>query len=432
MVRPSPPKRPPLRIDDPRVSDRVQSFPESVIREMTRVSDEYDALNLAQGFPDFDPPPELLRAAKRAIDTGANQYSVTWGTLELREAIARKARRFNHIAADAETNIVVTCGATEAMMAAMLSLVNPGEEVVVFEPFYENYGPDAIVSGAAPRHVPLAWPDWKFSEEDLKAAFNPRTKAIVVNTPNNPTGKVFSRGELRLIADLCAEHDVVAITDEIYEHMVFDGQSHLSLASFGDMAERTITIDGLSKSYSATGWRVGWALAPASLATAMRRAHDFLTVCAPHAFQVAAVVALALPDRYYRDLARSYQGKRDRFVLGLQRLGFGCQPPQGAYYVMTDFSTLSSAGDWDFALALVRQCGVACVPGSSFFNDPRDGARFVRFVFSKNDPTLEEALRRLEGVSNLAETLRPSASGGPAPPGPSRRARRSAPARVSA
>ena len=399
MARLSFPKRPPLRIDDPRVSDRVQSFPESVIREMTRVADQYGALNLSQGYPDFDPPVELVRAAKAAIDEGANQYSVTWGTAELREAISRKARRFNHVEADAEKNVVVTCGATEAMMAAMLSLVNPGEEVVVFEPFYENYGPDAIVSGATSRHVPLAWPDWRISEERLKEAFNARTKAIVVNTPSNPTGKVFTRDELRLIADLCVDHNVVAITDEIYEHMVFDGREHVSLASLSGMADRTITIDGISKTYSATGWRVGWAIGPAALAAAMRRAHDFLTVCAPHVFQVAAVAALGLPDDYYRDLARTYQAKRDRFVGGLQRAGFVCRPPEGAYYVMTDFSELSSADDWEFALALVRHCGVACVPGSSFFGDAEAGTRFVRFVFSKKDATLEEALHRLDAAS---------------------------------
>lgn len=387
-----------LRIDDPRVSDRVQRFPESVIREMTRVADQYHALNLAQGFPDFDPPPELLRAAQSAINEGANQYSVTWGTPELREAIARKARRFNHIEADPEKNVVVTCGATEAMMAAMLSVVNPGEEVIVFEPFYENYGPDAIVSGARARHVPLTAPDWTLPEELLKRAFNSRTKAIVINTPNNPTGKVFSRSELRLISDLCAEHDVLAITDEIYEHMVYDGGVHVSLASIGDMSERTITIDGLSKTYSATGWRVGWAIAPTGLAAAMRRAHDFLTVCAPHVFQVAALAGLGLPDRYYQELAQSYQKKRDRFVGGLQRRGFVCDRPQGAYYVMTDISKLSILDDRAFAMHLVRKFGVATVPGSSFFADPADGAHFVRFVFSKRDATLDEALQRLEGV----------------------------------
>ncbi|MGI0156687.1 MAG: pyridoxal phosphate-dependent aminotransferase, partial [Thermoplasmata archaeon] len=360
--------------------------------------EHYHALNLAQGYPDFDPPAELVRAAKRAIDEGANQYSLTWGTLELREAIVRRARRFNRIDADPEKNVVVTCGATEAMMAALLSIVNPGEEVIVFEPFYENYGPDTIVSGAKARHVPLEGTRWELSEERLKRAFTPRTKAIVVNTPNNPTGKVFSRGELRLIADLCSDHDVVAVTDEIYEHMVYDGGTHLSLAGLGDMADRTVTINGLSKTYSATGWRVGWAIAPTGLAAAMRRAHDFLTVCAPHAFQVAAATALGLPDGYYRQLTRSYQEKRDTFVGGLQRLGFRCALPQGAYYVMTDISAISSLDDRAFALDLVQRCGVATVPGSSFFAHAPDGKKFVRFVFSKKDATLAEALRRLQGV----------------------------------
>jgi aspartate/methionine/tyrosine aminotransferase len=262
MSRTPPSRRSPLRIDDPRVSERVQSLPESVIRQMTRVAELHGAVNLAQEFPDFDPPPELVRAAKQAIDSGANQYSVTWGTAELREAISLKARRFNRIDSNPEKNVVVTCGATEAMMAAMLSVVNPGDEVIVFEPFYENYGPDVTVSGATARHVPLAWPDRSLPAERLKGAFNSRTKAIIVNIPNNPTGKVFSREELRLIADLCVEHDVVAVTDEIYEHMVDDGRRHISLAALGDITERTITIDGLSKTYSATGWRVGWHLLP--------------------------------------------------------------------------------------------------------------------------------------------------------------------------
>jgi aspartate/methionine/tyrosine aminotransferase len=394
------------RIADPRVSDRVQSFPESVIREMTRIAAQYGALNLAQGFPDFDPPKVLLRASKRALEEGANQYSVTWGTPELRAAIARKAARFNRIPADPETNVVVTCGATEAMMAAMLAVVNPGEEVVVFQPFYENYGPDAIVSGARPRHVTLEWPDWALSEEALKGAFGRRTKAVVVNTPNNPTGKVFSRRELRLIADLCVDYDVVAITDEIYEHMVYDGASHVSLGSLPGMADRTITIDGISKTYSATGWRVGWALAPTTLAAAMRRAHDFLTVCAPHVFQVAATAALGLPPEYYRKLATSYERKRDRFVAGLRAAGFRCSPPQGTYYVMTDFSDLSSLPDREFALALVRQCGVASVPGSSFYSPPELGARFVRFAFSKTDATLASALERLEGARGIGDRRR--------------------------
>ncbi len=390
-----------LRIADARLADRVQAFPESVIREMTRVADLHGAVNLAQGFPDFDPPGPVIEAAKLALEHGYNQYSVTWGARELREAIVERAKRFNGIDANAEENVVVTCGSTEAMMAAMLSLVNPGDEVVVFEPYYENYGPDAIVSGARPRYVRLEWPDWSFAEEELKAAFTPRTKAVIVNTPNNPTGKVFDRDELRQLADLCTDHGVVAVTDEIYEHLVYEGRRHVSLASVGDMMDRTITINGLSKTYSATGWRVGWAIAPPTLGAAMRRIHDFLTVGAPHPLQIAAVAALGLPETYYEELARTYRAKRDRFVGGLQSVGLRCHAPAGAYYVMTDFSGLPFDDDWAFAMYLVERLGIATVPGSSFFGNPKDGSRDVRFVFSKKDGTLEEALRRLEPLREL-------------------------------
>ncbi|HYM39038.1 MAG TPA: aminotransferase class I/II-fold pyridoxal phosphate-dependent enzyme [Thermoplasmata archaeon] len=390
-----------FRIDDPRVSERVQRFPESVIREMTRVAAAHGAVNLSQGYPDFDPPRELLAAAKTALENGYNQYSTTWGAPELREAIARKARSFNGIDADQELNLVVTCGSTEAMMAAMLSLVNPGDEVVVFEPFYENYGPDAVMSGATPRYVRMEWPDWRIDEERLKQSFTPRTKAVIVNTPNNPTGKVFSRQELRLLADLCSDHDVVAVTDEIYEHILYDGARHVSLAAVGDMFERTITISGLSKTYSATGWRVGWAIAPKTLADAMRRIHDFLTVGAPHPLQIAAATALDLPESYYENLARQYRAKRDRFVRGLQSAGLDCRAPRGAYYVMADFSGFPFEDDWAFAMYLVERLGVATVPGSSFYGNSGDGAGYVRFMFSKKDETLEEALRRLEPLRDL-------------------------------
>ncbi len=393
--------RPAFRIDDPRVSERAQRFPESVIREMTRVAEAHGAVNLSQGFPDFDPPRELVEAAQRALENGYNQYSTTWGAPALRDAIVRRAKAFNGIDADADANLLVTCGSTEAMMAAMLSLVNPGDEVVVFEPFYENYGPDAVMSGAVPRYVHMAWPDWRVDEEELKAAFTPKTKAVIVNTPNNPTGKVYSSQDMRLIADLCADHDAVAVTDEIYEHIVYDGMRHVSLAAVGDMAERTITISGLSKTYSATGWRVGWAIAPKPLADAMRRIHDFLTVGAPHPLQIGAAAALGLPEAYYANLARMYRAKRDRFVRGLQDVGLGCRAPDGAYYVMTDFSRFPFEDDWAFAMYLVERIGVATVPGSSFYGDPKDGARYVRFMFSKKDETLEEALRRLEPLKGL-------------------------------
>ena len=392
---------PGFRINDPHISERAQRFPESVIREMTRIAAAHGAVNLSQGYPDFDPPRELVEAAKLALENGYNQYSTTWGAPELRHAIARKAKTFNGIDADPEANLVVTCGSTEAMMAAMLSLVNPGDEVVVFEPFYENYGPDAAMSGATPRYVRMEWPGWSIDEETLKAAFTPKTKAVIVNTPNNPTGKVFSSDELRLIADLCSDHDVVAVTDEIYEHIVYDGARHVSLAAVGDMAGRTITISGLSKTYSATGWRVGWAIAPKTLADAMRRIHDFLTVGAPHPLQIAAAVALEFPETYYANLARTYRAKRDRFVKGLRSVGFECGDPSGAYYVMADFSRFPFEDDWAFAMYLVERLGVATVPGSSFYGRPEDGARYVRLMFSKKDETLEEALRRLEPLREL-------------------------------
>lgn len=385
-----------FRIEDERVADRVQHFPESVIREMTRVALEHGAINLSQGFPDFDPPRAILDAAKAALDAGHNQYAITWGAPELRRAIVDRAKRFNGINADADRNVVVTCGATEAMMAAMLSVVDPGDEVVVFEPFYENYGPDAIVSGARARFVPMAWPDWSVDPEALKRAFSPRTKAIILNTPNNPTGKVFSREELKLIADLVVDRDALAVTDEIYEHIVYDGRSHVSIATLGDMAERTVTINGLSKTYSVTGWRVGWAIAPKPIADAMRRTHDFLTVGAPHPLQIAGVTALGLPESYYRDLAAMYARKRDVLVAGLRKVGFDAVTPRGAYYIMADFSPFGFEGDdTAFAMHLARDLRVAVVPGSSFFSNPADGSRLVRFMFSKKDETLREAVERL-------------------------------------
>jgi L-glutamine---4-(methylsulfanyl)-2-oxobutanoate aminotransferase len=388
-------------IRDRRLADRVQKFPESVIREMTRIAALNGAVNLAQGYPDFEPPVELTEAAKRALDGGHNQYSITWGARELREAIARRAKAFNGIVADPETDLVVTCGSTEAMMAAMLSLINEGDEAVIFEPFYENYGPDAIVSGARPRYVRMEWPEWNVDEEALKAAFTKRTKVLILNTPNNPTGKVFRLPELKTIADLCTDHDVIAVTDEIYEHIVFDGAKHVSLATVGDMADRTITINGLSKTYSATGWRVGWAIAPKTLANAMRRVHDFLTVGAPHPLQIATVAALELPESYYRGLAKSYEAKRDVFVRGLLDAGLDCRAPGGAYYVMTDISSFPFADDWAFAMHLVERLRVAVVPGSSFYGDPKDGQRFVRFMFSKRDETLKEAIDRLRGLRDV-------------------------------
>ena len=383
-------------------SAKAKSFTESVIREMTRHALARGAVNLAQGFPDFPCPQELKDAACRAIQADVNQYAITWGAQSFREALAAKTRRFLGIDVDPETEITVTCGSTEAMIASLLAVVDPGDEVVVFEPFYENYGPDAILCSAVPRYVSLrpmerdGSLDWSFDPGELSAAFGPKTRAVILNTPNNPTGKVFRRDELEGIAHLCREFDAVAITDEIYEHITFDGVEHVALATLPGMAERTITINGLSKTYSVTGWRVGYAIARPELTSAIRKVHDFLTVGAAAPLQEAGVTALRLPEDYYRGLAALYQGKRDRLLPVLERAGFRTFRPRGAYYVMADVSGFGFPDDTAFALHLVREAGVATVPGSSFFSSRESGIHFVRFCFCKKDETLDEAGRRLE------------------------------------
>ncbi|MBI4538083.1 MAG: aminotransferase class I/II-fold pyridoxal phosphate-dependent enzyme [Gemmatimonadetes bacterium] len=382
----------------PLVSHRSTLFTESVIREMTRLCNQHGGVNLAQGFPDFPAPEAVKEEAARAVRADVNQYAITWGAKRLRDAIVAKTGRFTGLAYDPEREVTVCCGSTECMISALLALVNPGEEVVIFEPFYENYGPDAIVSGARARYVRLPWPDWTIDEEALKAAFNRRTKAIILNTPNNPTGKVFTRDELRLIADLCVDHDAVAVTDEIYEHIVYEGE-HVSIASLDGMADRTVTINGLSKTYSVTGWRVGWAIAPKTIADALKRVHDFLTVGAPHPLQIAGVTALALPMSYYRDLAAMYRKKRDFFVAALKDVGFEVAVPHGAYYVMAHFRRFGEEDDVAFAKRLVEKIGIAVVPGSSFYSHRKAGRRFVRFMFSKREETLEEAARRLRALA---------------------------------
>ncbi len=387
------------------LSDKARSFTESVIREMTRHAMAHGAVNLAQGFPDFPCPQELKDAACRALQADVNQYAITWGAKGFRDALAEKTRRFLGIEVDPETEITVTCGSTEAMIASLLAVLDPGDEVIVFEPFYENYGPDAVLCGAVPRYVPLRPHEeggerrWGFDPDELARAFTPRTRALVLNTPQNPTGKVFTREELEAIADLCVHHDVVAVTDEIYEHIVFDGRSHTALATLPGMRERTVTISGLSKTYSVTGWRVGYAVAPAHLTAGIRKVHDFLTVGAAAPLQQAGAVALALPPSYYERLSASYQAKRDRFVPRLEALGFRCYPPEGAYYVMADIQGFGAPDDTTFALELVREAGVAVVPGSSFFSDPALGRHLVRFCFCKRDDTLDEALDRLDAWS---------------------------------
>jgi len=377
-----------------RTAERTRSFTESVIREMTRLCDAHQGVNLAQGFPDFPAPQEMKEAAVAAIRSDINQYAITWGARSLRQALAAKMHRDYGLDFDTETEMTVTCGSTEAMISTLLALVNPGEEVIVFEPFYENYGPDAILSGAAPRFVRLREPDWALDPDELAAAFNDKTRIIIVNTPNNPTGKVYSRQELEWIAALCVKHDVVCVTDEIYEHLVYEGE-HIPMATLPGMRDRTVTISGLSKTYAATGWRVGWCLAPPDLTAAIRKVHDFLTVGAPAPLQEAAAVALQFEPSYYAGLASDYEARRERLVNGLESAGFRTFRPRGAYYVMTDISSFGESDDVTFARRLVENGGVAAVPGSSFYHDAASGRQRLRFHFARRPETIEEAVRRL-------------------------------------
>jgi len=378
-------------------SAKAARFTESVIREMSRISTREGGINLAQGFPDFPAPAALKEAAKRAIDADKNQYAVTWGTPALRTAIARRMGAYNRLEVDPEREITVTCGATEAMIAALLATLDPLDEALVFTPFYENYGPDCVLSGATPRFIPLRPPHWTFDPAELAAAIGPRTRAILVNTPHNPTGKVFTRAELATIAELCCANDLVAITDEIYEYILYDGTEHVSLATLPGMRERTITISGLSKTWSATGWRIGWAVATPERSAAIKKVHDFLTVGAPAPLQEAAAEALAFGPEYFSDLARDYAHRRALLTDGLTALGFEVHRPAGAYYAMAGFGRLARAGEDDVAFArrLVADGGVAVVPGSSFFPHGAGGTELVRFCFAKREETLRSALERL-------------------------------------
>ncbi len=381
-------------------SAKASSFTESVIRDMTRLANQHDAINLGQGFPDFPAPQELKDAAARAIAEDHNQYPITWGVPAFREAIAAAYLRDHDMTIDPETEICVTCGSTEAMIASMLGVLDPGDEVVVFEPFYENYGPDSIIAGAVPRLVSLRPPDWTFDESELRTTFGPRTRAIVINTPNNPTGAVFTREELAAVAELCVEHDAIAITDEIYEHITYDGAEHVPIATLPGMAERTITISALSKTYSVTGWRVGWAIASAPLMAGIRPVHDFLTVAAAAPLQVAGITALQLPPSYFERMRADYVERRDVMLRVLAESGFEvASPPRGAYYVMADCSHLGLGDDVATARHLVEHLGVATVPGSSFVSDPADGAHLLRFAFCKRVGTLEAAGERLRSLN---------------------------------
>jgi aspartate/methionine/tyrosine aminotransferase len=376
-------------------SKKATQFTESVIREMTRLNDLHGGVNLSQGFPDFPAPAAIKEAACAAINADVNQYAVTWGARPLREAVAREFTRRYRLPIVADEQVTVCCGSTEAMMSTMMAIIDPGDEVVVFEPFYENYGPDAILSGATPRYVTLHEPNWSFDPDELAAAFNEKTKAIIINTPNNPTGKVFTREELEAIAALCRKWDAIAISDEIYEHIIYDGLPHIPIATIDGMADRTVTINGLSKTYSVTGWRVGWTISPRTLTGAIRKVHDFLTVGAAAPLQEAGAVALGLPDEYYARLAREYQRRRDVLLDILERHHFTCYKPDGAYYIMTDIRSFGFNDDVEFARYLVKDVGVGTVPGSSFYKTSNEGRTKIRFCFCKKDETLAEADRRL-------------------------------------
>src|SRR5690349_9634695 len=387
-----------------RVSRKASLFTESVIREMTREAMKYGAVNLSQGFPDFAAPEDIKRMAMQAIADDVNQYAITWGAKDFREAIARKTKWYLGFEIDPETEITVTCGSTEGMISAMMATVDPGDEVVVFEPFYENYGPDAILSDATPRYVSLRAPDWSFDRAELRAAFNEKTRAIIVCNPNNPTGKVFTRDEMEFIASLCKEFDALCFTDEIYEHILYprDGAEikHISMAQLEGMRERTVIVNSMSKTYSVTGWRVGYCIAPPEITSGIRKVHDFLTVGAAAPLQAAGAYALSLPQEYYDRLQTEYRARRDLLLPVLEDAGFKTFVPDGAYYIMTDISAFGFADDVEFTKHLIREVGVACVPGSSFYSVPSLGHQQVRFCYCKKDETLHAAADRLSKLKS--------------------------------
>ena len=389
-------------MQDPLLSHKATRFTESVIRGMSMEARAHGAVNLAQGMPDFPAPAEIKEAACLAIQGDHNQYAITWGAADLRRAIAEHASWHLGLAVDPETEITVTCGSTEAMLVALLAIINPGDEVILTQPFYENYLPDCILAGATPRFVPLRPPSWTFDLDELAAAFNNRSKAIILCNPNNPTGTVHTRAELEAVAALCRQWDVVAITDEIYEHIVYDGRPHVALSSLDGMRERSVTIGGMSKTYSVTGWRIGSMIATPTLTNAFRQVHDFVSIGAAAPLQEAGAVAYRLPRDYYHRLAADYQARRDRLCRALIEVGFDLDFPQGAYYVMAGIDAFGATDDVAFARHLVREVGVATVPGSSFFLDKTLGRRYVRFCFCKRDETLDEAARRLRTLRVIA------------------------------
>ena len=382
------------------VSRKASLFTESVIREMTREALKHGAVNLSQGFPDFAAPADIKQVAMQAIADDINQYAITWGARDFREAIARKTKWYLGLNVDPETELTVTCGSTEGMIAAMMATVDPGDEVVIFEPFYENYAPDAILSDARPRYVPLRAPDWKFEPDELRAAFNEKTKAIIICNPNNPTGKVFTRAEMEFIAGLCQEFDALCFTDEIYEHIIYPRSGaeieHISMAQIDGMRERTVIVNSMSKTYSVTGWRVGYCIAPPEITSGIRKVHDFLTVGAAAPLQAAGAYALGLQPEYYDRLQAEYRARRDLLLPVLEQAGFKAFLPDGAYYIMTDISAFGFGDDVEFTRHLIREVGVACVPGSSFYSVPERGSQQVRFCYCKKDETLALAAERLE------------------------------------
>jgi len=382
------------------VSHKASLFTESVIREMTREALKYGAVNLSQGFPDFAAPGDIKQVAMQAIADDINQYAITWGARDFREAIAKKTKWYLGLEVDPETELTVTCGSTEGMIAAMMATVDPGDEVVVFEPFYENYAPDAILSDARPRYVPLRAPDWTFDPDELRAAFNDKTKAIIICNPNNPTGKVFTRAEMEFIASLCQEFDALCFTDEIYEHIIYPRSGaeieHISMAQLDGMRDRTVIVNSMSKTYSVTGWRVGYCIAAPEITSGIRKVHDFLTVGAAAPLQAAGAYALSLPPAYYERLQAEYRARRDLLLPVLEAAGFKTFRPDGAYYIMTDISAFGFADDVEFTRHLIREVGVACVPGSSFYSLPERGSQQVRFCYCKKDETLTLAAERLE------------------------------------